>query len=67
MSATLKLVFFFKMKAITFLRRKLSKLHIKDTIFNMTITFYLKQVKQEQAVYNSGLKNFDAEVFCMSF
>ena len=41
-----------KMKTITFLRRKLSKLHQKDTILDLTITFCLKQ---GQARASSGL------------
>ena len=40
-----------KIKLITFFRRKLSKLHKKDTIQHMTITFFLKQGQTiEQAV-----------------
>ena len=41
MSAILK--FDFQKKMITFLRRQLSKLHDKDTILHVTITFSLKQ------------------------
>ena len=37
-----------KMKAITFFRRKLSKLHKKDTILHVTITFFFwNKGKQE--------------------
>ena len=42
MSAILKFDFQ-KIKTITFFRRKVSKLHKKDTFFHVTIKFSLKQ------------------------
>ena len=45
---------FQKKKIITFFRRKLYNLHKKDTILHVTITFFLKQKQQEQAVDSFG-------------
>ena len=38
------------MKTITFLRRKLSKLHKKGTILDVTIEFFLKQSQTRASI-----------------
>ena len=55
MSAILKFDFQ-KKKLITFFRRKVSKLHNKDTILQVTITFFPRANKNQHWTHYCALK-----------